>query len=157
MLRRLMRGRLCLGRARNGLSDEDEQEVLKPTSRGLSAGKGGTHADREAERTIAVPPTDYRLSCLKFLQRYLRLLEIRLCGVGVLHGFRDQSGSPDVESNPRRLQSCRYTWCHISRREAKTQAATHTPSSETHRVIKPCFIFKYVLVSRENNLTSDSR
>lgn len=33
----------------------------------------------------------------------------------------------------------------------------HTPSSETHRVIKPCFIFKYVLVSRENSLTSDSQ
>lgn len=60
MLSSRRRGRLCLGRARNGLSDEDEQEVLKPTSRGLSAGKGGTHADREAERTITLPP--HRLS-----------------------------------------------------------------------------------------------
>lgn len=126
MLSSRRRGRLCLGRARNGLSEEDEQEVLKPTSRGLSAGMGGAHADREAERTITLPPTDYRLSCLKFLQRCLRLLEIRLCGVGVLHGFRDQSGSPDLESNPLRLQSCRYTLCHISRWEAKTQAVTHT-------------------------------
>lgn len=34
-------------------------------------------------------------------------MEIRLCGVGVLDGFRDQSGSPKslLESNPLWLQS----------------------------------------------------
>lgn len=139
--------------ALKSLSDKDEQEVLKPTSRGLSVlGRLARTQPGRWSGPLLCPTADYRLSFLKFLQRLLR----PQCGVGVLDGFRAQSGSPDLDSNLLLLQSCRYTWRKAPGGKLRHKRP-HTPSSETHRVIKPCFIFKYVPVSRENSLGSDSQ
>lgn len=112
--------------ARKGLSDKDEQEVLKPTSRGLSVlGRVARTQPGRWSGPSLCPPADYSLSFLKFLQRRLR----PLCGVGVLDGFRGQSGSPDLDSNLLQLQSCRYTW-----RKAPAGKLRH---KRTHRPLKP--------------------
>lgn len=100
------RGRLCLGRARNGLSDEDEQQVLKPTSRGLSVLGREVRTQTGRRSGPSLWPPQIACHVWSFCRDVFRLLGIRLCGVGVLEGFMDLSGSPDLESNPLRLQSC---------------------------------------------------